>query len=234
MTVWQNVMLTAELRVGRRRRTERGAELLDMFGLGDRRRQKGRELSKGLRQRLMLCAALVSDPDILFLDEPTSGLDVASAHLIREIVVRLNREREMTVFITTHNLIARLGVIEPAHLFHMCASPNPIRKATTAVPAMMMDAVCANVREPSTCGSARPSRTSISRPTCQVTPKAASAKPALIGLTVFIRPSPVEGDATQESSRAWETPRSASTASVAPNRRRILIRIKGFQGAPGT
>jgi ABC-2 type transport system ATP-binding protein len=105
LTVWQNVMLMAELhRVGRRRRTKRGAELLYIFGLGDRRRQKGRELSKGLRQRLMLCAALVSDPDILFLDEPTSGLDVASAHLIREIVVRLNRERGMTVFITTHNL----------------------------------------------------------------------------------------------------------------------------------
>lgn len=105
LTVWQNIMLMAELhRVGRRRRNERGAELLDMFGLGDRRHQRGRELSKGLRQRLMLCGALVGDPDILFLDEPTSGLDVASAHTIRDIVVRLNRRRAMTVFITTHNI----------------------------------------------------------------------------------------------------------------------------------
>jgi energy-coupling factor transporter ATP-binding protein EcfA2 len=48
--------------------------------------------------------ALVSDPDILFLDEPTSGLDVASSHVIRDIVTRMNRERGMTVFITTHNI----------------------------------------------------------------------------------------------------------------------------------
>ncbi|MCK1453644.1 ABC transporter ATP-binding protein [Bradyrhizobium sp. 35] len=123
LTVWQNVMLMAELhRVGRRRRTERGAELLGLFGLDDRRRQKGRELSKGLRQRLMLCGALVSDPDILFLDEPTSGLDVASAHMIRDIVVRLNRQRAMTVFITTHNieeagnLCHRVGIIDRGQL----------------------------------------------------------------------------------------------------------------------
>lgn len=123
LTVWQNVMLMAELhRVGRRRRTERGTELLGLFGLDDRRRQKGRELSKGLRQRLMLCGALVSDPDILFLDEPTSGLDVASAHMIRDIVVRLNRQRAMTVFITTHNieeagdLCHRVGIIDRGRL----------------------------------------------------------------------------------------------------------------------
>ena len=123
LTVWQNVMLMAELHhVGRRRRTERGTELLDLFGLGDRRSQRGRELSKGLRQRLMLCGALVSDPDILFLDEPTSGLDVASAHMIRDIVVRLNRQRAMTVFITTHNieeagnLCHRVGIIDRGRL----------------------------------------------------------------------------------------------------------------------
>ncbi|HXP06286.1 MAG TPA: ABC transporter ATP-binding protein, partial [Stellaceae bacterium] len=80
LTVWQNVMLMAELHsVPRRRRIERGAELIELFGLADRREQKGRDLSKGLRQRLMLCMALVSDPEILFLDEPTSGLDVASS-----------------------------------------------------------------------------------------------------------------------------------------------------------
>jgi ABC-2 type transport system ATP-binding protein len=105
LTVWQNVMLMAELHgVGRQQRTRRGSDLLAQFGLSDRHRQKGRDLSKGLRQRLMLCAALVSEPDILFLDEPTSGLDVASAHLIRDVVSRLNRERAMTVLITTHNI----------------------------------------------------------------------------------------------------------------------------------
>ena len=119
LSVWQNIMLMGELHsVSRRRRTERGAELIELFGLADRRNQKGRDLSKGLRQRLMLCMALVSDPEILFLDEPTSGLDVASSHIIRDIVTRMNRERGMTVFITTHNieeagdLCHRVGIID--------------------------------------------------------------------------------------------------------------------------
>jgi ABC-2 type transport system ATP-binding protein len=123
LSVWQNVMLMGELHsVPRRRRTERGTELIELFGLADRRDQKGRDLSKGLRQRLMLCMALVSDPEILFLDEPTSGLDVASSHIIRDIVARMNRERDMTVFMTTHNieeagdLCHRVGIIDRGRL----------------------------------------------------------------------------------------------------------------------
>jgi ABC-2 type transport system ATP-binding protein len=105
LSVWQNVMLMAELHaVERRRRTERGTELLRLFGLAGRERQKGGDLSKGLRQRLMLCMALVADPEILFLDEPTIGLDVASVHAIRRMVLLMNRERGTTVFLTTHNI----------------------------------------------------------------------------------------------------------------------------------
>jgi ABC-2 type transport system ATP-binding protein len=105
LSVWENVMLMAELHaIPRARRVQRAIELLDVFELSERRRQKGRTLSKGLRQRLMLCMALVSDPEILFLDEPTSGLDVASSHLIRELIVKMNGQRGMTVFLTTHNI----------------------------------------------------------------------------------------------------------------------------------
>lgn len=105
LTVWQNLMLMGELHgVPRPRRTERGKELLSLFGLNDRAKQKGRALSKGLRQRLMLCMALVSDPTVLFLDEPTTGLDVASTRLIRDLAVRMNREQGMTILLTTHNI----------------------------------------------------------------------------------------------------------------------------------
>ena len=129
LTVWQNVMLMAELHgVERRRRTERGVELLAQFSLNERRQQKGRDLSKGLRQRLMLCAALVSDPEILFLDEPTSGLDVASAHMIRDVITRLNHERKMTVFITTHN------IEEAGNLCHRVAIINQGRLAAVDTP----------------------------------------------------------------------------------------------------
>jgi len=105
LTVWQNVMLMAELHgLARGQRTAQAHALLERFGLADRARQNGRELSKGLRQRLMLCMALVSGPDLLFLDEPTSGLDVASTHLIRDIITETNRGDGTTVFLTTHNM----------------------------------------------------------------------------------------------------------------------------------
>ena len=104
LSVWQNLMLMAELYgVARHRRLQEAERLLDAFELTERKKQKARALSKGLRQRLMLCAALVTGPEVLFLDEPTSGLDVQSARLIREIVSDMNRSG-LTVFLTTHNM----------------------------------------------------------------------------------------------------------------------------------
>jgi ABC-2 type transport system ATP-binding protein len=105
LSVWDNIMLMGELHaVPKSVRIERGNKLLELFEMTNRITQKGAELSKGLRQRLMLCMALISEPEILFLDEPTSGLDVASTHLIREIIGEQNRSRGMTVFLTTHNM----------------------------------------------------------------------------------------------------------------------------------
>ena len=105
LSVWRNLMLMAELYgVPRGRRISSGERLLEALGLFTRKDSKARELSKGLKQRLMLCAALVTEPEVLFLDEPTSGLDVQSARLIRDIVTELNTGG-LTVFITTHNMI---------------------------------------------------------------------------------------------------------------------------------
>jgi ABC-2 type transport system ATP-binding protein len=129
LTVWQNVMLMAELHgISKERRKQNGQYLLGLFGLAQRARQKGRQLSKGLRQRLMLCMALVSDPDILFLDEPTSGLDVASSRLIREVIASMNRDKDMTVFLTTHN------IEEADELCHRVAIINKGRIAAIDTP----------------------------------------------------------------------------------------------------
>lgn len=138
LSVRQNVLLMAELHgVGAAERERRCDELLRTFDLNERAQQKGRQLSKGLRQRLMLCMALVSDPSILFLDEPTSGLDVASTHMIREVIGRLNRERGITVFITTHNMD------EADQLCHRVAIINQGRIAAIDTPAAMRDRVAA-------------------------------------------------------------------------------------------
>ena len=104
LTPWQNVMLMAELHgVPRRERIRQAERLLDALGLADRKDRKARTLSKGLRQRLMLCSALVTEPEVLFLDEPTSGLDVQSTRVIHQIVRELNGGG-LTVFLTTHNM----------------------------------------------------------------------------------------------------------------------------------
>ncbi len=105
LSVWRNLMLMAELYgISRKRRLSSGERLLAALGLSERKESKARELSKGLKQRLMLCTALITEPEVLFLDEPTSGLDVQSARLIRKIVTDLNADG-LTVFITTHNMV---------------------------------------------------------------------------------------------------------------------------------
>jgi ABC-2 type transport system ATP-binding protein len=63
-----------------------------------------RSLSLGQRMRADLCAALLHEPDILFLDEPTIGLDVVAKERIRQFIQHINRQRRVTVLLTTHDL----------------------------------------------------------------------------------------------------------------------------------
>ena len=137
LSVWQNLMLMAELYgVARRQRLQEADLLLDALGLSDRKKQKARALSKGLRQRLMLCAALVTGPEVLFLDEPTSGLDVQSARLIRQIVSDLNRSG-LTVFLTTHNMneademCSRVAIIDQGRIAAI-DTPEKLRSAISS------------------------------------------------------------------------------------------------------
>ncbi len=117
LSVWSNLTLIAALYgIPRREADTRAKELLVEFGIYGKRANKVKTLSKGMKQRLMLAMALISDPELLFLDEPTSGLDVMSARLIREKIGELSKEGK-TVFLTSHNmeeveqLCRRVGVI---------------------------------------------------------------------------------------------------------------------------
>jgi len=103
LTAWQNLMLIARLYgMKKSEAEERGRRLLREFGIYERRDFRVKVFSKGMKQRLMLCMALMSDPEILFLDEPTSGLDVQSARMMREKILELAGEK--TVFLTSHNM----------------------------------------------------------------------------------------------------------------------------------
>jgi ABC-2 type transport system ATP-binding protein len=102
LTVWENLLFMAGMyHVPKNERGDRITSLLKTFGLTDRSGAKFRGLSKGLKRRATIAAALVHRPDILFLDEPTSGLDVMSARSLRQFLKDL-RETGVTVFLTTH------------------------------------------------------------------------------------------------------------------------------------
>ncbi len=79
----------------------RAKELLERFGLADKRNCKHRALSGGMKKRLLLCRALIHDPEILILDEPSSGCDLELKFLIWDYLVQLNNEGK-TIFLTTH------------------------------------------------------------------------------------------------------------------------------------
>ena len=104
LSAWQNMMFAGELyNVGRRDREQRGKELLEVFGLWERRAGRVHGFSKGMKRRLTLAMGLVNDPQLIFLDEPTSGLDVQSNLIIREVLHDLTGHG-VTVFLTTHNI----------------------------------------------------------------------------------------------------------------------------------
>jgi ABC-2 type transport system ATP-binding protein len=104
LSAWQNLMFTAELyTIGKKEREQRGKELLELFGLWERRTEKVHGFSKGMKRRLTLAMGLINNPRLLFLDEPTSGLDVQSNLIIREVIRDLT-SRGVTVFLTTHNI----------------------------------------------------------------------------------------------------------------------------------
>jgi ABC-2 type transport system ATP-binding protein len=104
LTAWNNLMFTASLyRVPRNERAVRAKELLETFGLWEKRDVKAENFSKGMRRRLSIAMAIIHKPALLFLDEPTPGLDAQSARAIQEMIRRLNEEGT-TVFLTTHQI----------------------------------------------------------------------------------------------------------------------------------
>ena len=105
----------------RHRRTR--DELVDRLGLGPILDVPVRQLSLGQRMQCDLAAALLHEPEILFLDEPTIGLDASAKLAVRDFVRALNRERDVTVILTTHDmddieaLCDRILVISQGRIF---------------------------------------------------------------------------------------------------------------------
>ena len=114
-----NLMISAKLyHVPDKIAKERAKDLLNLVGLTDAANREVNTYSGGMRKRLELIIGLVHEPKILFLDEPTLGLDIQTRSVIWKYLKNLNKEKGLTIFITTHYLeeadflCDRIGIID--------------------------------------------------------------------------------------------------------------------------
>jgi len=117
LTAFKNLIYQAELfGVQKKERKSQALQLLEEFGLKEHQEKTFQALSRGLKRRLTIAAALIHHPKILFLDEPTTGLDVMSARGLRKLILD-SKKKGLTIFLTTHyipeaeSLCDRIAVI---------------------------------------------------------------------------------------------------------------------------
>lgn len=113
-------------------RAQRIQLLLEDMELYERRKETVQTWSRGMKQKLAVARTLMHDPRLVFLDEPTAGLDPVAAASLREKLVQMARQHDVTVFLTTHNLSEaekicdRVGVINHGRLISV-GSPDELR-----------------------------------------------------------------------------------------------------------
>lgn len=100
LTCFDNVLLFANIHGISRQEVH---DVFDKVDLADDKWEKAGNLSKGMRQRLVIARAILNKPELLFLDEPTSGLDPLTSQKIHNLLFEL-RENGTTIFLTTHNM----------------------------------------------------------------------------------------------------------------------------------
>ena len=92
-------------------------EVLDTVGLTEAKNIKMKKYSLGMKQRLAIALALISDPELLVLDEPVNGLDPNGMMEVRELLIKLNKEKGVSIFISSHllqeidKMVTHLGII---------------------------------------------------------------------------------------------------------------------------
>ena len=119
----ENLLYMARLnRIPEDEARRRTTEVLEQVGLSDDGRRLVREFSRGMKQRLGIAEVLVKNPRAVFLDEPTLGIDPDGAIRILELIKGLNRERNLTVMLSSHQLeqvqaiCSRIGIIVKGRL----------------------------------------------------------------------------------------------------------------------
>jgi putative ABC transport system ATP-binding protein len=88
---------------GKKERTAKAKELLDMVGIGDRLKHMPEELSGGQKQRVAIARAMANDPSIILADEPTGALDSQTGRMVMDLFHKLNKEQGKTIILITHS-----------------------------------------------------------------------------------------------------------------------------------
>ncbi|MDH5217002.1 MAG: ABC transporter ATP-binding protein [Gammaproteobacteria bacterium] len=122
--------------IPRKQAYERAEALLKELDLWDKRREVARNLSGGMKRRLMIARALVHDPRLLILDEPSAGVDVEIRKSMWEYLSRINREGT-TIILTTHyleeaeSLCRNIAIINHGEIIHNTSMKNLLKQLNT-------------------------------------------------------------------------------------------------------
>jgi ABC-2 type transport system ATP-binding protein len=114
---------------------QRAARLLKRFKIYEKKDLDFRKLSGGMKRRLLLCRALIHDPEVLILDEPTAGADLELKHHIWDYLTEINRTGK-TIFLTTHymeeaeRLSKTVAIIDHGKIIHHGDKRSLIRGGT--------------------------------------------------------------------------------------------------------
>ena len=103
LKVWENLLIFSKL-YGVNGHREKTKQLLEMFEIGALRNRVTGHLSSGESTRVNLCKALLNDPELLLLDEPTASLDPDIADKVRKLLRKIQREKNITMLYTSHNM----------------------------------------------------------------------------------------------------------------------------------
>ena len=103
MTAFDNLMLKAKS-IGYEHSKQEILELLSFVGLGDIDKKKVGKFSLGMKQRLGIAMALIGNPEVILLDEPTNSLDPQGIMEIRNLILKVNAERGVTIIVSSHAL----------------------------------------------------------------------------------------------------------------------------------
>lgn len=138
LTAYENMYYHSALyKIPRKERRKRIEELLNNVGLASRENDLIKKFSGGMKRRVEVARGLLHTPNVAFLDEPTLGLDVQTKSFLWDYIKRVNKEKKVTVFLTTHNMdeaekvADRIAIIDKGKIIALGTSREIKKKTKT-------------------------------------------------------------------------------------------------------